>query len=154
MAAAASNTEGHGPTANASGCDRTKAPRPTRANVAAVLPPWRRLQVWMHQRPPAARTTPPRVREPVLDATAYPTISVPLATGAVGVDDMLGSVALGHWRDSRSTPARLLPRHRASTGRARLARELRAPELELEDYPGTRDPLKTEGAENPSVFVT
>ena len=94
MAAAASNTEGHGPTANASGCDRTKAPRPTRANVAAVLPPWRRLQVWTHQRPPAARTTPPRVREPVLDATAYPTISVPLATGAVGVDDMLGSVAL------------------------------------------------------------
>src|SRR5271170_4531926 len=38
----------------------------------------------MHDRPPAANTTPPNGREPVLATTAYPAISEPAASGAVG----------------------------------------------------------------------
>jgi len=48
----------------------TSAPKPTQANVAAVLAPLRLTQAWMHQSPPINNTTPPRDREPVLTATA------------------------------------------------------------------------------------
>jgi hypothetical protein len=48
----------------------------------------------MHDRPPAASTTPPSGREPVLATTAQPAISEPAASGAVGSARTSRSVAL------------------------------------------------------------
>jgi transcriptional regulator with XRE-family HTH domain len=52
----------------------------------------------MHHRPPAASTTPPSGREPVLTATAKPAIKEAAAIGAVGMRSIRASLALAHTR--------------------------------------------------------